>query len=297
MHDELTSALDVSTLSHWAPNCSTFSRARERPIPGVSNPPRPLRSEKEPAGIQTELKLLPPSKRRKVEDDTRMANLSAEKCIEAHEKGKKFSLEHPGNSLARFLPSWSKLENSEGVLSTEYHTCMFSPCERKKFQRLIHNHPPLALVIGQKCDGKDVCTRTGRRHKDWRPKVKGGRVVSFSTGEEREYPLEFCSAYAKGIEDLTNSHSFSFLEVFSGPNAPLSAAVAATVGEDLPKSMPSLVDEEGILVEWSRVQARGKPCLENQVMRSTTIPVYWSPNTVETQSPRVSSPAMANESS
>ena len=34
--------------AHFAPNCATFSRAREIPIPGVSCPPKPLRRSLHP---------------------------------------------------------------------------------------------------------------------------------------------------------------------------------------------------------------------------------------------------------
>ena len=165
MHDELDKSVDVSTLSHWAPNC------REEVFFGA-----------------------------------------------------------PGKFPCTTPPLVVNIEASEGVLSTEYHTCMFPPCERKKFQRLIHNHP-----------------------------LKDGRVISFSTGEEREYPKGFCVAYANGIKDLAADPSFSFLEVFSGPNAPLSAAVAATVGEELSDAKPSLLGREGTLVEGSRTETGAEP--------------------------------------
>jgi hypothetical protein len=38
--------------AHFAPSCGTASKARERRIPGVANPPRPLRSESYPDGLQ-----------------------------------------------------------------------------------------------------------------------------------------------------------------------------------------------------------------------------------------------------
>ncbi len=40
----LEQELDDSSLVHWAPNCATFSTAREIQIKNVPNPPRPLRS-------------------------------------------------------------------------------------------------------------------------------------------------------------------------------------------------------------------------------------------------------------
>lgn len=188
MHDKLKREVSQVKLSHWAPNCSTFSRARERPIKGVKFPPAPLRSPSHPTGIPEVLGKLPPAKRRKVMDDARMAIMSAENCEEAHLRGDWFSLEHPRNSLARHLPSWERLESLPGVFVTEYNTCRFAPSTRRKNQCLIHNIPSLVEEIGLKCSGKH-CLRTGLEHDDWNPVVKDGRVVSFATGEEREYIL------------------------------------------------------------------------------------------------------------
>lgn len=95
MHAKLRKDLRRARLSHWAPNCSSFSRARERPIKGVRFPPAPLRSPLFPTGIPEVLGKLPPAKRRKVTDDTKMAIMAAEYCEEAHLRGDLFSLEHP----------------------------------------------------------------------------------------------------------------------------------------------------------------------------------------------------------
>ena len=101
----LSNDLVCASVAHWAPNCSTFSRARERPIPGVVNPPRPLRSSLEPRGIAEVVSELPPSKKRKLELDTDMAEMAANSCFNFLTEDKWFSLEHPGNSIARDLPS------------------------------------------------------------------------------------------------------------------------------------------------------------------------------------------------
>lgn len=166
MHDQLKNDFNDSSLPHWAPNCSTFSRARERPIKGVRFPPAPIRSAEHPQGIPEVLNAMPSHKRRKVVDDTRMAEMSAEYCEEAHGKGKSYSLEHPKNSLARYLPKWKHLESLPGVMVTEYHTCMFHPSSRRKSQCLIHNIPGLHEAIGLKCSG-EVCDRTGLKHDSW----------------------------------------------------------------------------------------------------------------------------------
>lgn len=229
--DLLLKESDSADLSHWAPNCSSFSRAS--PIPGVRFPPKPLRSVTCPEGIPEVLSRLNPSKRRKLDDDTAMAKLSAERCIKAHTQGRSFSLEHPLNSLARNLPSWKHLESLQGVHVTPYHACMFDGGERRKAQVLIHNSVALGNAIGKVCLDPQRCSRTGKPHKSWKPKVSRGQVVSFTTGEEREYPEGFCSAYVAGVQQSfkQSNSGFTFLEVFSGPNAPLSQAVGRLVGE------------------------------------------------------------------
>ena len=51
----LDADLKRADLEHFAPNCATFSRAREIPIPNVSNVPKPLRDESNPTGIPSEV--------------------------------------------------------------------------------------------------------------------------------------------------------------------------------------------------------------------------------------------------
>ena len=71
----MDSQCDLSKAQHWAPNCATFSRALEIPIPGVRFPPEPKRSEEFPEGLPRMLayeKLAP-----RIENDTAMAHLAA----------------------------------------------------------------------------------------------------------------------------------------------------------------------------------------------------------------------------
>ena len=238
-------------VSHWAPNCSSFSRARERPIKGVRFSPKPLRSESCPRGIPEVVKGLKSSKRMKLNDDTEMAELAAEECLLAHRNGRFFSLEHPFNSLAHHLPSWRALRKESGVYVTQYHTCRSTGSRRRKNQSLIHNVEEFKDTIGLTCSSSALCTRTGRRHLAWRPKVESGKIISFATGEEREYPKGFCQAYGMALEKLSaRVRVDSFVEVFSGPNAPLSQVVAKSFDVELPGSR---VDTEvGVSTELSR---------------------------------------------
>ncbi len=228
----LEEELGASDLSHFAPNCATFSRAREIPIKGVVSPPKPIRSESFPKGIPEELSKMSKKSRKRIDLDTQMADLSALKALEAHSLGRGFTLEHPGNSLALHLDSWKKLLETHGVEKIYYHTCMFEGSKRKKFQILITNRKCFR-EMNLLCKGGRICDRTGERHHNWRPVVSQGRVLQFTTGDEREYPQGFCSRYADCLRVCLPPLS-SFVEVFSGPNAPLSKCVCNFFGIDLP---------------------------------------------------------------
>lgn len=243
--DCLKSELSLSDLAHFAPNCATFSRAREIPIPKVRCPPLPIRSSEYPHGIPTEVRRMSKKARLRLEKDTRMAEDAAESCIQRHVQGKAFSLEHPGRSIALELPAWKRLRSMEGVFSSFYHTCMFPGSSRRKHQVLIHNREYLK-ELGLECPDSRVCQRTGSQRQKWRPIVSQGRVAQYITGEEREYPHGFCEAYAEAIkEKITDGELRSFVEIYSGPNAPLSSAISVVAGcGPIEKSRPDIGQRE-----------------------------------------------------
>eukprot|EP00435_Cladocopium_sp_Y103_P048347 s363_g14.t1 len=170
--------------------------------------------------------------RTRLDLDTEMADMSALECARAHQEGKVFTLEHPGRSIALELPSWKALRETPGVREINYHTCMFEGSRRKKYQVLITNGEEFT-PMGRLCTGSQICCRTGERHLKWRPSVANGKVVQFTTGDEREYPKGFCVEYAANAKPLL-SDGGSFVEIFSGPNAPLSSAVGVMLGVELP---------------------------------------------------------------
>ena len=160
-------------------------------------------------------------------------------------------LEHPFNSIARHLPSWRALQEESGVYATQYHTCVFEGSKRRKNQVLIHNVKELDEEIGRLCVSNCRCSRTGLRHLAWRPKVQAGKIISFATGEEREYPKGFCEAYARALQRLRSRENIqSFVEVFSGPNAPLSSSISRAFDVPLPGS--KLDTHKGVVTEFSR---------------------------------------------
>ena len=188
--------------------------------------------------------------RKRLETDTEMANLAADSCLEASESGRIFTLEHPFRSLARHLPSWKRLERAEGVICIEYSTCMFEGSRRKKRQVLITNSGHFVNEVGQECTGNRQCDRSGQTHLKWKPLTSGSKVIQFTTGEEREYPIGFCQSYARVAESLLDNGK-KFIEVFSGPNAPLSKEVANRFGEVLQGHR--LAKEKGIKSELSSI--------------------------------------------
>lgn len=233
--DELKEEDQESTLGHYAPNCATFSRAREIPVKGVKNAPVPIRSLEHPTGIPREVEKMTRKQRKRLDNDTSMADLSAEACWDRAERGKGFSLEHPYGSIAWELPSWKRLKGRSDVfwVPYKYHTCMFEGSQRKKKQALLTNVESLARAMAKLCEGTVLCDRTHLKHLKWRPITSGGRVLQFVTGEEREYPSGFCRCYALALLEYFKPGD-SFLEVFSGPNAPLSAAVGSVFKTPVP---------------------------------------------------------------
>jgi len=249
--DALDDVLSEAFLHSWAPNCATYSRAREIPLKGIRNPPKPIRSEIHPEGIPDEVRKMSKKQRQRLDQDTDMANLAAERCMRAWESGKVFTLEHPARSLARNLPSWKKLQSLPGVLCIEYSTCMFEGSRRKKKQVLITNGEDFESEIHRVCQGNKRCDRTGQNHLKWKPVVSGSKVIQFTTGEEREYPVGFCRSYAKAARKMLGSGR-KFVEIFSGPNAPLSREVATILGEPLRGSRVSS-KEKGVKNELSSI--------------------------------------------
>ena len=247
---ELLSEVETCLLSHWAPNCATFSRAREiPPLPGIKNAPKPVRDENFPEGIPAELEAMSERARKKLEDDTEMADLAARTCLRQRRSGKRFSLEHPGRSLALHLKSWKELQAESGVMKLEYTTCMFEGSRRRKRQILICNDEAFA-PMAKTCNGNRLCERTGLPHLRWKPATSGGRVIQFTTGEEREYPQGFCRQYAECCKEILQQ-SGTFVEIFSGPNAPLSRAICETLGEELRGG--KLETNRGIKQELQRI--------------------------------------------
>ena len=120
--EQLCNDARTSSVSHWGPNCATFTRAREIEMPGVPKAPKPLRSNAYPEGLPEVLDQarlnVHGKNRQRVIDDTIMANLAADECLLAHRAGNGFTLEHPGRSIALNLDSWVRLMQEPCVFTS-----------------------------------------------------------------------------------------------------------------------------------------------------------------------------------
>ena len=182
---------------HWGPNCATFSRAREIPIPGARWAPVPYRSHDHPEGLPSNSGLQEHELRR-IADDTAMADMAGEHCAEAVDRGDWASLEHPKGSYAWQLNSWKTFLAKPGVDWIPHDHCMLRPCTKRKREAIASNIPNLEAFIGKVCSNKGgLCDRTGEPHDVFNNEVVNGQVIEFGTTGTAEYPEGLCEAYAR----------------------------------------------------------------------------------------------------
>ena len=233
-HSELVKLSDDVEIQHWGPNCATYSRARERNIPGAKMQPLPLRSAEFPEGLPEVFDVRHPNYSSKnlerVKRDTFMAQLAAKCCLRAHRSGRAFTLEHPGKSRALDDVFWKELLAEPGVFAVFHHHCMFADCEKKKYEVVITNIPQIRSRLSRICESHAVCSRTLSPHASFASTVVDGFVRSYGTKGTAEYPWELCSEQALAYLEFSRAKglvgaNFWFLEVFAGKNAPLTEAV------------------------------------------------------------------------
>ena len=101
----------------------------------------------------------------------------------------------------------------------------------------------------------------------------GQSIVQFVTGEEREYPKGFCRTYSKIAAEILKEGE-RFVEVFSGPNAPLSQELCLVAGMQLPGSR--LNTERGVRTELRRlsqvISEEDQPILPKKATSSSCQP-------------------------
>jgi hypothetical protein len=82
-----------------------------------------------------------------------------------------------------------------------------------------------------------ICDRTGLPHQSMKPVVEDGVVIRYPTEEEAEYPLLMVQHIARAAKRFLDAQpklrakaKYDFLEIYSGPNAPTTMAVAVELG-------------------------------------------------------------------
>jgi hypothetical protein len=179
---------DNIVFAHCAPSCGTASKAREKRIPGVVNPPRPLRSESYPDGL--------PRLTEREENRVNEANLSYAAMVELIllliSLGIAVSVENPLNSLFWLTSFMVKLFAQFPGHFTVLQHCMHGGTRDKKSKFWSYNprqpHVNFLASLGLMCD-------QSHQHESWKPRWVDGKLF-FPTAAEAAYPQILCQRLA-----------------------------------------------------------------------------------------------------
>ena len=161
-----------------APPCGTASRARERPIPGFNDCPKPLRSNSKPDGVDN-LKGLDKYKV-EVANQLYQAVLEIAEC--AIQLDFCVAIENPTNSHYWNVEPTRKIRERFGEKFVTFHACAHGGSRDKSTSIWQSQHYFDSLAL--QCDRK-------HQHASWRPAIKNG-VMTYPTAEEAAYPILLC---------------------------------------------------------------------------------------------------------
>ena len=155
--------------AHFAPSCGTASKARERRVQGVANPPRPLRSESYPDGLQ--------GLSAREEERVKEANMSYEAMVELLliliGFGIAVSVENPLNSLFWMTSFMVRLFDRYPGHFTILQHCMHGGTRDKKSKFWSHNprkpDENFLASLGLLCD-------QSHQHESWKPRWIDGKL-------------------------------------------------------------------------------------------------------------------------
>ena len=170
-------APDIAAI--WiAPSCGTASRARERPLPGNVEGPKPLRSNDQPDsidGLQGVDKL-------KVEKANQLYDSVHIIAMHAHSLQVCVAIENPSNSHFWATTPMKKLQTQLGSNIVKFHNCAHGGRRDKLTSVWQSQHMFDSLQMF--CDRK-------HSHEPWKPYVSKGQM-HFPTSEEAAYPTLLC---------------------------------------------------------------------------------------------------------
>ncbi len=127
------------------------------------------------------------------------------------------------------------MERSQATAWSLLHFLPYLHVQRKQEAEVPNPHITCPLKeMRLECQSNGLCSRSKLAHEKWRPIVSQGKVEQFIAGEEREYPEGFCESFSKLLRCEVHTEKIrSFVEIYSGPNAPLSRAMAAEYGGEV----------------------------------------------------------------
>ena len=138
-----------SFCTRWAPDCTTFSRERGRPIPEAKAWPMACRSEEYLLG-------LPIIRGRGAGNE--IARITFRLCSDAHKEGRGFAIENPRGSFMWDLPDARKLAAEVGVFKATFSLCMYEGGPRN----VLTNSQALRDVLADKlCKSGKTCPTRG----------------------------------------------------------------------------------------------------------------------------------------
>ncbi len=129
----------------WAMDCSTLTRARDRPIPGEAHPPMRLRSSRYLTGLPVLQKPQHAALLQRVQHANSLVTFSGSTLLQAVSKNLAAIAENPRNSYYWEFPELVQFSAFEEVNDVDYMACALGGARAKK-QRLRGNVSEVAYL-------------------------------------------------------------------------------------------------------------------------------------------------------
>ena len=190
--DVLMEAISKSGVQyiHAGIPCGTASRAREIPMEGNKNAPRPLRTEKEPWG-RTDIELTEVEKAKLKAANIVYENVAA-LLLAATQLGIIVSIENPERSLVWSLECFQRLLHS-GLEDITFQQCALGGNRPKR--TTWRGTKGVFGNLRQLCPGESA----SHKHLPWGMVRSANGRLGFATAEEAAYPTKLCITVAECV--------------------------------------------------------------------------------------------------